>query len=299
MIIKQLSVSDNLQELPPNAGKAFPLTAYYSDLSSWNSRAVPWHWHRELEFLLVLQGRIEVFTGHRRYALSEGEGCFINRNVLHRMEKPPSHDSIYIDLLLDAELLGGAHNSVFEKKYLNPILESREVELVPFLLQNTVHRQILSHIRTAYEAVDTETEGFEIIARNELSSAWLLMRKDITGALQSPQAGDEPAELRVKKMMLYIQERFSEKLSLGEIASAANISTRECLRDFQRCLGTTPFHYLMDCRLDAAADLLLSTKRPVTEISGDCGFSSGSYFTKQFHGKFQLTPTEYRKRGAR
>lgn len=296
MIIKQISVSDNLEERVPNAGTAFPLAAHYVDLSGWPSRAVPWHWHRELEFLLLLQGKLEVASAHRKYVLSEGEGCFINRSGLHRMEQAAGRASIYIDLLFAADFLGGAPDSVFERKYLAPILASRELELMPFQLHNTVHRQILAHIRTAYEAVDTEAEGYEIIARNELSLAWLLMMRDLPESDRNRQIPDDPAEQRVKRMMLYIQEHFSDKLSLDEIALSANISTRECLRDFRQCLHTTPFRYLIDYRLNSAAGRLRSTRQPVTEIAADCGFSTGSYFTKLFREKFQMTPTEYRKK---
>ena len=299
MIIKQISVSDDLEERVPNAGTAFPFAAHYVDLDHWPSRAVPWHWHRELEFLLLLRGKMEVSTARRRYILSEGEGCFLNRGGLHRMEQVPGCASIYIDLLFDAEFLGGAPGSVFERKYLAPILVSRERELMPFQLHNTVHRQILAHIRAAYEAVDTEAEGYEILARNELSLAWLLMLRELPEPDRTRQISDAPAEQRVKKMMLFIQERYADKLSLEEIARAANISPRECLRDFQQCLHTTPFRYLIDHRLNAAAGKLTSTRQPVTDIAADCGFSTGSYFTKLFRDKFQMTPTEYRRKEGR
>ncbi len=298
MIINQLTLSDNLQERPVDKGMAFPLTTHYVDLGKWRTSAVPWHWHSEPEFLWLIRGSLKVLTAHQEYALSEGEGCFMNRNVLHQMVGSPKVPAVFLAQLWDVSLLGGARGSVFEQKYLNPILDCKDLEVLPFLLQNANQRQILAHIRTSCDAVDSEAEGYEMIARNELSSAWLLMMKEIPQEARQLRNSENPAEARVKKMVLYIQEHYQEKLSLEEIAAAANISTRECLRNFRQYLHTTPFGYLIDHRLNAAADSLLASGLPVTEIAMNCGFSSGSYFTKLFREKFQITPLEYRKANA-
>lgn len=297
MIIKGITVDENLREYPANAGKNFPLTAMYSDLGDWAAPTVPWHWHRELEFAIVLQGKMSVRTPHDACVLGPEEGFFINRNVLHRMDGVNGERPIYLVQLVDEELLAGASGSVFERKYLKPVLERRELEMMPFRLHDTNHRRILEYVRGSYEAVDAGTEGYEIIARNDLSSAWLLMMKALPETARDRRTGEDQTETRVKRMLLYIQEHYAEKISLDEIAMAANISTRECLRDFRNRLNITPFRYLIDCRLDAAARQLMTTGRSVTDIAGACGFASGSYFTKLFREKYGMTAMAYRKKG--
>ena len=298
MIINHTTIGDDLQELPANAGTAFPLTNHYNDFRTWASPSVSWHWHRELEFSVVFQGRLEVATPHQRCVLAEGEGCFVNRSILHRVEGVAPNLPVFLTQLVDQSLLGGAEDSVFAHKYMAPVLNCRELELLPFRLSSGSHRKILEHIRTSYEAVDSEAEGYEITARNELSSAWLLLMKELPESAWSGETAQDQTEIRLKKMMLYIQERFADKITLDEIALSASISTRECLRDFQQRLHTTPFRYLIDYRLGVAADLLLTTRRPITDIAADCGFASGSYFTKLFREKFRQTPMEYRKKHA-
>ena len=259
MIVDHLTVDKNLQEFPANAGKDFPLTVHYSDLANWATPSVPWHWHRELEFSVLLQGKLSIQTPHGGFVLGPGEGCFINRNVLHRMEGTAGQRPVYLTQMVGAELLAGADGSVFERKYLEPVLSCREVEAVPFRLHSTNQRRILEHIRSAYEAVDGETEGYEILARNELSSAWLLMMHELPDAVRERPGEEDQTEARVKRMLLYIQEHYAEHVTLDEIANAANISPRACLRDFQQRLQTTPVRYLIDCRLDAAARRLRTT----------------------------------------
>lgn len=298
MIIKHLTVDQNLQEFPANAGKDFPLTAHYTDLGQWATPRVPWHWHRELEFCVVLQGRLHVYTSHQDCVLATGEGYFMNRNVLHRVQGDGGEKPVHMTQLVDERLLAGAEGSVFERKYLQPVLTCRELEILPLRLQSTNQRRIIEHIRASYDAVDAETEGYEIIARNELSMAWLRLMRELPQAARDSQNDEDQMEIRVKRMMLYIQQHYAERVSLDEIAMAASISTRECLRDFQQRLRTTPVRYLIDCRLDAAARRLASTGQSVTDIAADCGFASGSYFTKQFREKYHMTPMQYRKKRA-
>ena len=45
------------------------------------------HWHEDIQFIYVLEGEIEVVTFENRTALHEGEGCFINKNVVHLVDK--------------------------------------------------------------------------------------------------------------------------------------------------------------------------------------------------------------------
>ena len=60
----------------------------------------------------------------------------------------------------------------------------------------------------------------------------------------------------------------------------------------------TPFEYLMEYRLRMATVQLTETDQSVSQISYDCGFSSPSYFGKEFRAAMGCTPVEYRKSSA-
>ncbi len=108
MIINHMTIGDDLLELPANAGTAFPLTNHYNDFRTWVSPSVSWHWHRELEFSVVFQGRLEVATPHQSCVLAEGEGCFVNRSILHRVDGVAPNQPVFLTQLVDESLLGGA-----------------------------------------------------------------------------------------------------------------------------------------------------------------------------------------------
>jgi transcriptional regulator GlxA family with amidase domain len=95
-------------------------------------------------------------------------------------------------------------------------------------------------------------------------------------------------------MTQFIKDHCGEKLTLDDIAAAADISTRECTRCFARCINTSPIVYLTQTRLSMAADLLAGSAKSIIEISEECGFSSPSYFGKVFREAMGCTPKEYR-----
>ena len=59
--------------------------------------------------------------------------------------------------------------------------------------------------------------------------------------------------------------------------------------------GKTPGEYIRMVRLDHASKLLRTTQLTVQEIMYKSGFSSKSYFYKEFAARFGLSPKEYRK----
>ena len=100
---------------------------------------------------------------------------------------------------------------------------------------------------------------------------------------------------RIRQMLSFIQLRYTEPVSVQQIADSAFISRRECMRAFQRVLGTSPIQYVIDLRLRKAKQLLLETDFPVMEIGARCGFPDQSYFTRVFREKTGVSPGKFRK----
>ncbi len=97
-------------------------------------------------------------------------------------------------------------------------------------------------------------------------------------------------------MMQFIVKNYREKITLDEIAAAANISKSEALRCFHMGIRSTPVRYLVDFRLNRAKELLEATNDTVTEIAAEVGIDNISYFVRIFTRKFGMTPRAYRIR---
>jgi AraC family transcriptional regulator len=91
-----------------------------------------------------------------------------------------------------------------------------------------------------------------------------------------------------------LRDRFSENLSLAEVAAAVNISADHLARSFRRCHGCTMGEYVRRLRVDFACRRLAASEVPLVELALDAGFTDQSHFTKTFKRHMGVTPAVFR-----
>lgn len=102
-------------------------------------------------------------------------------------------------------------------------------------------------------------------------------------------------EERVRVALEYIQENYSEDISLKDIAMSINISKSECCRSFKRVLNITPFEYLMEYRVLKSTQYLCNSNDSIANIALNVGFNGISYYGKVFKKYMNCTPSQYRR----
>lgn len=287
-IRKNIKVNQQQMEEVEGITMEYPYTMHRADMENVQ---IPWHWHEELEFVYVVEGKKQVMTTSQTYEFKEGEAFFTNTNALCTMKnvgrcKIESH-------LFHAAFLAGHFRSVFETKYMNPILHNKNIEIIEIRGTSATQKEILAKLRQASALQNVENSEFQ--TRNVFSEIWLLLLEEIESRKEAYVPVASVGKERLLTMMAFIQSNFARKLTLDEIAAAASISSREALRCFQTHIHETPFSYLMAYRVEAAKKLLKATNLSITEIAMETGFSNGAYFSKIFKRIAQLTPMEYRK----
>ncbi len=88
--------------------------------------------------------------------------------------------------------------------------------------------------------------------------------------------------------------RYSEPLTVDDLARAAGLSRAHFSRAFRRAFGVSPHEYLLTRRLERAAALLRTTDRQVADICFSVGLRSLGSFTTSFTRMFGVPPTAYR-----
>lgn len=255
---------------------------------------VPWHWHEELEFSYIRQGSLRVTISGRSFLFHRGEGFFINSNILHAMEPAdPAECAIWDSHMFHPIFLGGYYRSVFDTKYLSAILKNQHYELAGFTGESENQKAILALLQQAAAVQDEEFHEFKI--RNLFSDIWILLMKELEDLENSAKLIKHVSQERIQIMLAYIHQHYPERITLEQIADAAIISKRECLRCFQSCIQKTPFEYLLDYRVQMAEKLLRTTALPITQIALDTGFSNSAYFAKTFRQLRGISPSHYRK----
>lgn len=287
----RIRVRENQQESIEGLNREYPYVLHHVDL---RDTKVPWHWHEELEFDYVSSGTIKINTMSRTYLLHEHEACFINTNVLCQMECLEMDQPCILDShLFHPVLLGGHFKSVFETKYLEPVLQDKKIEIIQIHGKNSRQRELLKKLRQV-SLLQAEPDT-EFQTRNLFSDIWLLLLQEIQEMDYKEIPAKPVNQERIQSMMSFIHENYDKKISLEHIAASAMISKRECLRCFQECISKTPFEYLLDYRIETAEKLLRTTNDSITDIALRTGFSTPAYFGRVFKKACGKTPGAFRR----
>ncbi|MET0243389.1 MAG: AraC family transcriptional regulator [Flavitalea sp.] len=91
-----------------------------------------------------------------------------------------------------------------------------------------------------------------------------------------------------------IEANIFSQISVDELARKTNLSLSGFKREFAKIYDHSPASYIKIKRLEKAAELLKASASRVTDIAFECGFNDLANFTKSFHEKYGVTPTEYR-----
>lgn len=105
-------------------------------------------------------------------------------------------------------------------------------------------------------------------------------------------AGDKHPVSRAKH---FIKQHLGSHITLEAIALAADLHPAALSRAFRRETGESITEYIRDQKVRAATEQLLRSKRPLSEISADLGFSDPSHFARTFRRITGSTPGEFRK----
>lgn len=98
-----------------------------------------------------------------------------------------------------------------------------------------------------------------------------------------------------QKILLYIQEHFSEPITVTGAAQALNYSPKYFSRLFSNEFGITFQEYLKSIRLNYAYHLIMHSDNPIIDICYSSGFHSPTYFSTAFKDKYGQSPNSLRK----
>jgi AraC family transcriptional regulator len=96
------------------------------------------------------------------------------------------------------------------------------------------------------------------------------------------------------QVLEYINEHLDQDIKLADLAALLGMSQFHFSHLFKQTIGTAPYQYLLQQRVERAKQLLQQTDQSIMEIAFLCGFNSHSHLSKQFRQLTGMTPTAYR-----
>lgn len=282
----------NRREVTQHGTTEFPCISYVDEY--FNS-SYPWHWHDEIELAYIEEGSLAVSINDTRYVLEAGEGVFINSGVLHAFAGLKDTKCRFPNVLFHASLIHSSQESVYWKKYMSPIMEAVSLSHILFKKEIPWQQDVLNLMKKVCDLLSNKQLGYELRVRNGISEIICLICENCLDQLSDRQAHSSTDVNRIRKMMDFIQTHYMEPIQILQIAGAASISKRECLRCFHHVIGMAPKQYVIQLRIRKAMELLVESSFTLIEICDKCGFQNQSYFTKVFREEMGVSPGKWRK----
>lgn len=99
---------------------------------------------------------------------------------------------------------------------------------------------------------------------------------------------------KLRRVIDFVEANLAGPIGLSDLAAVAGLSPFHFSRVFKQATGTTPYHYVLERRLERARTLLATSSTGLAELALACGFSNQSHFTAAFTRAMGMAPGRYR-----
>jgi AraC-like DNA-binding protein len=100
---------------------------------------------------------------------------------------------------------------------------------------------------------------------------------------------------KMKLVYEYVQNKFTEKISLEEVSNVVNMTSISFNRFIKKRTGKTFVNYINDIRIGYAARWLIEKDLSISEIAFKSGFNNLANFNRSFKAIKKQTPSQYRE----
>lgn len=244
---------------------------------------IPFHWHKEVEILYILEGSVIMHLDQKQYTLKQDDVVVVNSMSVHQIEQS-SDDNILLTLQFSPEWL---NENVF-------ISCNSTTKTEPVDLQYDTIKQELA--KMVWE-MNKKAPGYRSYVMGRLQTlCGHFLRYFSQGINSEADDGNKNYDYkRLNRVLTYIDQHYKEKLTLQTMAEQEHLSLHYFSHFFTKKIGIPFQKYLTLIRLEKAQSELSGSEKSITEIALDCGFANVKLFNKYFKDKYGCTPSAYRE----
>lgn len=239
------------------------------------------HRHQYWELILFTRGCGNHTINEKAVRFSPGDMALLSPTDVH---------SILSDEGTTIDCYSVAFSYHIYSKQLEDICRFRNFPVIASLRAADFQKAVRMMESLKDEFENHQRPGSIIFAVNLIEQAIILLRRNLSDYRRRQQ--NDPS--KSVKMLLYIQEHFSENITAERVAEEMNYSPKYFSAVFSREFGMPFQDYLKQLRLNYAYHLIKSTDKPITDICYDSGFRSPTYFSRAFKQFFGAPPSAMR-----
>jgi AraC family transcriptional regulator, melibiose operon regulatory protein len=290
----EIKLASDSSEIVTYNFRDFLVLAKKNWLSNYPNMTAISHWHSDIEFVVVLQGKMLYSVNGKEQFLEKGQCIFVNSRQIHSSHAIDGSDCQILCLLFHPSLFKAIEQ--IKDSYVTSISKNPNIPYYLFSHSVKWQSEIIIELHKIFELCQTHNSGFELIVLSHLYSLWYTLYQNLLTTASNEECIINKKLESLHSMIGYIQSSYATKLTLEKIALAGCVCRSNCCDIFQSILGITPIQYVTNYRIEKSIEYLTNTTLSITEIAMHCGFNSSSYYTEIFHRELGCTPSEYKKR---
>lgn len=241
--------------------------------------AYPRHSHDYYVVTLIENGRQSFTHKGTKHLTSPGGVILINPDAVHTGEAVDKQGFQMRSLYPTTSHM---ERAVFE-------LTGRHQALPFFKDVQVDNRWAMNSILTLHKALSRQASPLECESRFIWILAEFIKRYADVSFTEPPLGKEKNAVAQARR---YIDENFSQGVSLSMLAQQVALSPYYLLRVFCAEVGMPPYAYLESVRIRHAQHLI-EAGSPLAEVAMEVGFSSQSHLTRHFKKIIGVTPGQY------
>lgn len=248
------------------------------------------HHHDFYEVYLFLGGKAEYWVEGQLFRLQPGDLLLINPMEIHRPIFK-GEDSVYerIVLWIDKNYLETlSANGVALTRCFDNTIPTHTNLLRPTAAKRP---EIIARMGELVRESYGNDYGSHLCASGILLQFMVEVNRMALNAHAPTPEREEPSKL-VSDVLSFINENYSEDLSLEGIAEQFFISKYHLSHEFNRTVGVGVYRYIILKRLLMAKQLLENGMSP-GEVYGKCGFRDYTTFFRSFKAEYGISPGMY------
>ena len=272
----QILTNQFQKELKEHGNFQFPLLISNEKLSKYDSNSFLWHWHSEIELTLITQGQMLYEINNKVYHLRQGEALFGNTRVLHTGRMYENMDCEYISITFDPKLIYCYENSIFYLKYASPFIQNLSLFSIHFDLTENWHKEIIKILKDMININQQRQDSYEMDVLIKLLEFWkiLFLNYNTTPTITSH---DRYNYDRIRSVLTFIEENYSKKITLEDIAEHIHICKGECCKIFKQYMKIPLFKFILEYRIEKSINDLVVSNGSIGDVAAKAGFSDSNY----------------------
>lgn len=138
--------------------------------------------------------------------------------------------------------------------------------------------------------------SYQLLIRSRLFEIWHIILHCFESCGYVAETRLDPRQVEpLKAALSFIYSRFSDDISLEDMAASCHLRKSEFSRLFKRAFRKTPVEFLSNFRIQRSLELLCCKQYTDTKVASMVGFSGSSYYSEVFRKVMLCSPSDYRR----